>query len=75
MGTTKYLAYLVILCFERWCPKQTTVARLKVKILSPKNFWPGDATDSEELILLVAIGLVSRPTMVEAAQVELGTAV
>jgi len=37
----KFLAYLVILCFERRCHKQHTVARLKSKI-PPPNF--GSAT-------------------------------
>jgi len=31
-----FLAYLVVLCFERRCPKQNTVARLKSKYLAPK---------------------------------------
>jgi len=35
----KYLAYLVILCFERRYPKQNTVARLKSKILAPPKFF------------------------------------
>jgi len=30
----KFLVYLVVLCFERWCPKQNTVARLKSKYFS-----------------------------------------
>jgi len=30
----KFLAYVVILCFERRCPKQNTVARLKSNILT-----------------------------------------
>jgi len=34
----KFIAYLVILCFERQCPKQTTVARLKVNIYAQKIF-------------------------------------
>jgi len=32
----KFVAFLVILCFERWCRKQNTVARLKQKICPPK---------------------------------------
>jgi len=34
----KFLAYLVVLCFEKRCPKQNTVARLKSKYLSQKKF-------------------------------------
>ena len=34
----KFLACLVVLCFERRFPKQNTVARLKSKYLPPKNF-------------------------------------
>jgi len=39
----KFLAYLVILCFWRRCPKQTIVARLKVKIFGPPQIlgWLG----------------------------------
>jgi len=33
-GSPKFLEYLVILCFERWYPKQETVASL-IKILAP----------------------------------------
>jgi len=33
----KFLAYLVILCSERQCPKQNTVARLKSKYLAPQK--------------------------------------
>jgi len=33
----KFLACIVILCFERRYPKQNTVARLKSNILSPKK--------------------------------------
>jgi len=33
----KFLAYLVILCVERRCPKQNSVARLKSKTLSPQK--------------------------------------
>jgi len=33
----KFLAYLVVLCFERRCPKQNTVAHLKSKYLAPPN--------------------------------------
>jgi len=32
------LAYLVISCFERWFPKQNTVARLKLKDLPTLKF-------------------------------------
>jgi len=46
MALINFLAYLVILCFERRCPKQNTVARLKSKFLAPtkKYFWAGYAT-------------------------------
>jgi len=33
----KFLAYLVILCFDRQCPEQNTVARLKSKYLAPRK--------------------------------------
>ena len=35
---SKFLAYLVILCFESRCLKQNTVARLKSKDLAPSKF-------------------------------------
>ena len=42
MPFPKFLACTVILCFERWYPKQNSVIRLKSNILppnlSPKNF-------------------------------------
>jgi len=44
MPPAKFLAYLVILCFERRCPKQNTAARLRAKYLAPQNFWAGYAT-------------------------------
>jgi len=34
----KFLAYLVVLCIKRRCPKQNTVAHLKSKYLPPKIF-------------------------------------
>jgi len=33
-----FLAYFVILCFERFCLKQNTVARLKSNNLATKKF-------------------------------------
>jgi len=33
----KFLAYLMIACFEKWCLKQNSVARLKSNILPPKK--------------------------------------
>jgi len=36
----QFLAYLVILCFERRYPKQNTVTRLKSKILDSPAFLP-----------------------------------
>jgi len=36
MLPTEFLAYLVILCVERRCPQQNTVARLNSKIPPPK---------------------------------------
>ena len=47
MGTCppKFLAHLVVLCVERQCPKQNTVARLKWSIWPPKKFWAGYAID------------------------------
>jgi len=41
--TPKFLAYLVILCFERRCPKHNTVARLKSKDFPPNKLWTGYA--------------------------------
>jgi len=41
----KFLAYLVILCFERRYPKQNTVARLTSKELPPVpsgGWWGGE---------------------------------
>jgi len=40
----KFLEYLVILCFERWCSKQNTVACLKLKDLALPKIWAGYAT-------------------------------
>jgi len=46
----KFLAYLVILCIGRMCPKQTTVAHFKSKDfasqknLGVQNIWAGYAT-------------------------------
>jgi len=34
----KFLAYLIILNFDQWCPKQNTVAHLKSNILALSNF-------------------------------------
>jgi len=51
----KFLAYPVILCFEKRCPKQNTAARIKSNILAhtnllpPQNFWL--ATPLPNLIL------------------------
>ena len=39
----KFLIYLIVLCFERQCPKQNAVARLRSKY-SPTQFWAGYAT-------------------------------
>jgi len=39
----KFLAYFVILCFEKRCPKQSSLARLKLKYLPQKKFWAGYA--------------------------------
>jgi len=33
-----------MLCFERLCPKQNTVSRLKSKYLLPPEIWAGYAT-------------------------------
>lgn len=35
----KFLAYLVIVCFERRCTKQNAVSRLNSMIYPKKNFW------------------------------------
>ena len=34
----KFLRYLIILCFEKWCPKQNTVSLPKSTIFPQKNF-------------------------------------
>jgi len=47
-GLPKYLACPVILCFEKRCPKQNTVSRLKSNAWSPLTFWAGYATAREE---------------------------
>ena len=40
-----FLAYLLVLCFKRRCPKQITVVRLKSKYLpTQQQFWAGYAT-------------------------------
>jgi len=44
MHLTKFLAYIVILCFERRYPKQNSVIRLKSNILAQKKFWARYAT-------------------------------
>ena len=44
----KFLAYLVILCFDKRYLRQNTVARLKSSILDlPKTFWAGYAIGCE----------------------------
>ena len=45
-----FLAYLVVLCFERRCPKQNTVARWKSKYLPPKHFGLATPLDIIQLI-------------------------
>jgi len=40
----KFIACLVILCFERRCRKQNTIARLKSKDLTSTILWAGYAT-------------------------------
>jgi len=42
----RFLAYLVILCFERRYPKQNIVASLKSKDLTLQTFWSCNATYS-----------------------------
>jgi len=42
--TPQFLEYLVILCFERWYPKENTVASIKSKLLTPSKFWADYAT-------------------------------
>jgi len=44
----KFLANLDILCFERRCLKQNTVAHLKWNDLAHPTFWVGCATALEE---------------------------
>jgi len=49
----KYLAYLVILCFETRCRKPNTVAHLKSKDLAPQTFWAGYAIAQRHLCLVL----------------------
>jgi len=44
MNPTRFVAYLLVLCFERRYLKQNTVARLKSSILPPPNVWADYAT-------------------------------
>ena len=44
-----FLACHVVLCFERWCPKQSTVVRLKSNYLPSPKFWAGYATTQYSL--------------------------
>jgi len=37
MAHPKFLAYLVVFCFERWCSKSNSVARSNSKIFSPSR--------------------------------------
>ena len=43
-GPSKFLEYLVILCFKRQYLKQNTVARLKSNILTHPQLWAGQYT-------------------------------
>jgi len=49
-GHSKFLAYLIILWFEKQCLKQNTVARLKSKYLDPQKFWTVYATAANILV-------------------------
>jgi len=40
----QFLEHIVILCFERCFSKQSSVIRVKLKILPPPNVWAGYAT-------------------------------
>jgi len=42
-GSPKFIAHVVVLCFERQCPKPNTVARLNSKYLAPQKFRAGYA--------------------------------
>jgi len=43
---SQFLAYLVVLCFERRCPNPSTIALLKSKYWLLPKFWTGYATAS-----------------------------
>jgi len=43
-GPSKFLEYLVILCFKRQYLKQNTVTQLKSNILTRPKLWAGHAT-------------------------------
>jgi len=44
MALTRFLEYLVSLCFKSQYLKQNTVARLKSNILTHPKLWAGHAT-------------------------------
>ena len=58
----KFLAYLVILCFERWCLKQNTVVRLKYKFCPPKKIFFCSQNFELATPLLVTVPLHEIPT-------------
>ena len=42
-GFPKFVAHVVVFCFEEQCPKPNAVARLNSKYLAPPKFWAGYA--------------------------------
>jgi len=63
----KFLAYLVILCFDRQCPEQNTVARLKSKYLASRKNLACTACNYLQLLLVTTFihtaASFSRPAM------------
>jgi len=49
----KFLEYLLILCFERRCPKQNTADRPKSKVLAPPKIFGLATTLFTSLIFLL----------------------
>jgi len=55
-GPSKFLEYLVILCFNKQYLKQNTVVRLKLNILTHQKFWAGHATAHVSIYTVVSFG-------------------
>ena len=63
MACPKFLAYLVILCFERLCPKQNYCCSPEVTRFAPQKVWTGYATVTQgwRWAGMMPIPLVIRP--------------